>query len=315
MDRIEQLLGSITPDRLGIEIGPWFSPITAKSKGYRSLILDVYDREQLRDLARKDPGIPKEMVENIEDVDLVGQAMELAHLVEERGLTGQIDYVISSHNFEHLADPIRFVQACEKVLRPGGALSMAIPDRRTCFDYFRPWSTTGELLDAFWERRDRPTPGQLFTHYALHAYGHIGGTDLTGWQIDSDPAQIRVVGDLQTAFSQALSQRTTPDIWPDAHCWTFTPASFELIVADLQALGLIKMQVAKILGPNGHEFYAHLVNDPAKAPDLASPEFARRRTELLHRVNDEAGINSMAAMARDRKNSAVPALANTGALP
>ena len=299
MDRIAELLESITPDRLGIEIGPWFSPIAAKSKGYRSLVLDVYDREQLRDLARKDPGIPKEMVENIEDVDFVGQAMDLAHLVEERGLAGQIDYVISSHNFEHLPDPIRFVQGCERVLKPGGTLSMAIPDRRTCFDYFRPCSTTGDLLDAFWERRDHPTPGQLFTHHALHAYSRIDGTDRIGWSITSDPSQIRVVGNLHTAFSHALSQRSTPDICPDAHCWTFTAASFELIITDLQALRLIRMKVRKILGTDGHEFFVHLVNAPPESPEFASLEFARRRTELLHRVNDEAGTNSMASKARN----------------
>ena len=38
------------------------------------------------------------MVQNIEDVDLLGQAMDLAQLIQERGLSAQIDYVISAHS-------------------------------------------------------------------------------------------------------------------------------------------------------------------------------------------------------------------------
>jgi SAM-dependent methyltransferase len=282
MYRVGELLGSVTPDQLGIEIGPWFNSIAPKSKGYRSLALDGYDVERLREIARQDPGIPNEMVQNIEDVDLLGQAMDLAQLARERGLTTQIDYVISSHNCEHLPDPIRFIQACERVLRPGRALSMAIPDRRTCFDYFRPCSTTGDLLDAFWEGRDRPTPGQLFTCYALRAYINIDGVDRSAWSIPSDPSQIRVVGNLETAFARARLQRTAPSAYPDAHCWVFTPASFEWIITELQAVGLVKMKINKIVGLNGYEFYAHLVNEPPELPSSASPEFAHRRSDLLH---------------------------------
>jgi SAM-dependent methyltransferase len=314
MDRVGELLGSVTPDQLGVEIGPWFNPIAPKSKGYHSLALDVYDVERLTEIARQDPGIPDEMVQNIEDVDLLGQAMDLAQLIQERGLSAQIDYVISAHNFEHLPDPIRFIQACEQVLRPGGALSMAIPDRRTCFDYFRPCSTTGDLLDAFWEGRDRPTPGQLFTHHALHAYNSIDGVDRSGWSITSDPSPIRAVGSLETAFSRALLERTAPSAYPDVHCWTFTPASLEWIITDLQAVGLVKMKINKIVGPNGHEFYARLVNEAPELPSIGSPEFARQRTELLHRVNDEAGMNSRVSPARDRKSGAVPGLGNAGAI-
>jgi SAM-dependent methyltransferase len=241
------------------------------------------------------------MIPNIEEVDLIGPVTNLTSLAEERHLVGQVDYIVSSHNFEHIPDPVRFLQACEKILKRGGVLSMAIPDRRTCFDYFRPHSTTGELLDAFWQRRDRPTPGQLFSHHALHAYNYIDGADRTGWSLTCDPSSIRVVGNLEVAMSHArlqLGGRADLDI--DVHCWAFTPASFELIISELQTLGLLDMRLKKVVGPNGHEFYAHFVNEALEVPSVSSLELARKRTELLHRVNDEAGTNSVSSNTRDR---------------
>ena len=74
------------------------------------------------------------------------------------------------------------------------------------------------------------------------------------------------------------------------------------------------MKINKIVGPNGHEFYARLVNEAPELPSIGSPEFARQRTELLHRVNDEAGMNSRVSPARDRKSGAVPGLGNAGAI-
>ena len=306
MDRLAELRQHITKEQLGIEIGPWFNPIAPKRLGYNSLTLDVFNLAELQSRAHADPGIPDEKIRDIEHVDLIGSVTNLAQIVNETGLIGKIHYIVSSHNFEHIPDPIRFLQACERVLKYGGILSMAIPDRRTCFDYFRPHSTTGDLLDAFWQRRDRPTPGQLFTHHALHVYNSIAGVDRIGWSLTSDPSGIRVIGDLEAAFSSALSElEGNKNGYTDAHCWVFTPASFEAIISDLQVLGLLRMRLKRVVGPNGHEFYAHLVNE-APEPEPASPaEAARRRTELLHRVNDEAGANSLASAKHDR-----PALCN-----
>ena len=77
--------------------------------------------------------------------------------------------MISSHNFEHSPNPIRFLQGCGKVLKPGGVLSMALPDKRACFDYFRPHTTLGQWLEAFFAERERPTPAQVFDQDSLHS--------------------------------------------------------------------------------------------------------------------------------------------------
>ena len=162
MDRRAVLLKGITKDMLGIEIGPYHQPLVPKREGYRSLSLDVFDTEALRKNAATDSAITKNEAEQIEEVDLVGSAPRLAELVETKGLVGQCDYIISSHNFEHIPDPIRFLQGCEKALKPQGFLSMAVPDKRCCFDYYRPLSMTGDLLEAYFEKRERPSRAQIF---------------------------------------------------------------------------------------------------------------------------------------------------------
>src|ERR1700730_11534889 len=135
MDRRERITRFITPQQKGIEIGPYFAPLAPKRLGYNCLAIDVFDGATLRRHAADDQQIPDELIANIEEVDLLGSSSAVAELVAAQHQLGTFDYIISSHNFEHLPDPVRFLQGCGKVLRPGGILSMAIPDRRTCFDY------------------------------------------------------------------------------------------------------------------------------------------------------------------------------------
>jgi hypothetical protein len=114
MDRRAVLLKGITKDMLGIEIGPYHRPLVPKREGYRSLSLDVFDTETLRRNAAADSAITKKEAAQIEEVDLVGSAPRLAELAETRGLLGQCDYIISSHNFEHIPDPIRSSKAARR---------------------------------------------------------------------------------------------------------------------------------------------------------------------------------------------------------
>ena len=47
---------------------------------------------------------------------------------------GSVDFVIANHMIEHCEDPIRTVKSFLRVLRPGGMIYMAVPDRRFTFD-------------------------------------------------------------------------------------------------------------------------------------------------------------------------------------
>ena len=110
--RFTPLRRLIRPGTLGIEIGPFLNPLAAKRDGYRTLVVDRYDQAALREKARE-RGAACEAIERIEPVDYVGDASRLLDLVRGQGFTGQVDWIVSCHNFEHLPDPIRFAPAAQ----------------------------------------------------------------------------------------------------------------------------------------------------------------------------------------------------------
>jgi SAM-dependent methyltransferase len=300
IDRRDRLTRLISREQMGIEIGPYFNPAAPKRLGYNCLVLDVFDAPALRDRATADSNIPKDSIGNIEEVDLIGPATSLVTLVAEKHQLGAFDYIVSSHNFEHLPNPIRFLQDCEQILRPGGIISMAIPDRRACFDFFRPYSTLSELLEAYFRCRDRPTPAQLFAQSSLHCRYSRGDQQLVGCSLQDDPAHFTPLETLAEAFAAWKQFEEQPDeVYRDTHCWTFTPASFELLLSDLRFLELTRLEIVEVTGTIGHEFFVTLRKPVSHDPEPVSQgSFYEQRRKLLHRINDEAGDNSTRTFAQ-----------------
>jgi SAM-dependent methyltransferase len=300
IDRRVRLTRLISPAQMGIEIGPYFNPATPKRLGYNCLVLDVFDAPVLRERATADPHIPKDAIGNIEEVDLIGPATSIVTLVVQKHQLGTFDYIISSHNFEHLPNPIRFLQDCEQILRPGGIVSMAIPDRRTCFDFFRPHSILSELLEAYFRCRNRPTPAQLFAQSSLHCRYLRGDQQLVGCSLQDDPVNFTPLETLAEAFAAWTQFEAQPDeVYRDTHCWAFTPASFELLFSDLRFLELTRLEIVEITATIGHEFFVTLMQPVSQDPDsISTGPFYERRRKLLHRINDEAGDNSTRAFAQ-----------------
>ena len=56
------------------------------------------------------------------------------------------DFVIANHVFEHIEDPIAALHTWLRVVRPGGVIFLAVPDKRRTFDCDRP-STSIEHLE------------------------------------------------------------------------------------------------------------------------------------------------------------------------
>jgi SAM-dependent methyltransferase len=59
------------------------------------------------------------------------------------------DFVLSSHNLEHIANPIKALQNWKRVLKPQGFLLLILPDKHRTFDYLRPVTTLDHLLDDY----------------------------------------------------------------------------------------------------------------------------------------------------------------------
>ena len=247
MDRVTQILGAADHSSRIIEIGPSHSPIAPRSAGWDTHIVDHADRAEL---CRKyiDAGVA---LDSIEDVDSVWTGGPL-HKAVPTALHGSFDTLIASHVIEHLPDPVGFLISAAILLKPGGVVSLAVPDKRFCFDYFKPLTTTGDLLEAYAQRRSRHPLRVAWNHlaYSVKSNGRIG------W--GQEP-----VGPFGFCHEFAAASRVPSDyrddgLYQDYHAWHFTPASFSLIIFELGILGLVDWHVAELHGPCGLEFYATL---------------------------------------------------------
>lgn len=87
--------------------------------------------------------------------------------VLERGrpLDAQIakrfDYVILCHVLEHVPDPVGFLNEIGALLRPGGVMLLAVPDKRRTLDWSRPSTTIDDVLTRHYERAQRPPLAQI----------------------------------------------------------------------------------------------------------------------------------------------------------
>jgi SAM-dependent methyltransferase len=290
MTRQQHITKHISKAMRGIEVAPWHSPIVPKREGYNCVTLDVFDTAALRQRAKDDPQVDDALIERIEDVEIVGSAVEIERLVEARGELGTYDYIISSHNFEHLPNPVKFLQGCSRVLKPDGMLSMALPDKRGCFDYFKPHSTTADFIEAFFENRAKPRPAQVFLSQSLHAtYG--GDAAKFVFDQNADPGQVTANKVLEESFAAWQARRESgDDEYVDTHCWAFTPCSFCLLALELRRLELSCFDLLEAMGTNGAEFYVHLRNSP-DTPTAAN--FYEMRHKLLHGIQNETAENTM----------------------
>lgn len=278
---------------LGLEIAPWFNPVASKKAGYNVRTLDVFDFETLMRRAKDDPKIDPGTYENLEPIDYVGSATEILQLVPEQD-HGRFDYVISSHNFEHLPNPIKFLQGCDALLRPGGMIVMAVPDGRACFDYFRPHTVTADWLEAYVEDRRQPSERQLF---AAH-------TDLAFVKDRADDPTMSVTFDTlkkdienQTRLTQMWADwqsRTSDAPYMDAHCTVMTPASLQLLIEDCRALGLVSLDIQSVSSTQGVEFSIRLVKRSERSSSDAAT-YQARRTQLLHDIWQEQAVRHASA--------------------
>jgi hypothetical protein len=187
---------------------------------------------------------------------------------------GTFDAFLASHVIEHTTDVVSFLVSAQTLVGERGRVILAVPDKRKCFDLFRPFSSTGDAIVAHREKRVRHTAK---VHFDFAAYQVLKHGD-PGWSIDDVTAQQFNVPFVDTI--RFLDRADAPD-YVDAHQWVFTPASFELMVLELSALGFVDLRVEDCREAAGTEFYAWLRKGAERfAPD----QLQNRRLALMNRI-------------------------------
>jgi SAM-dependent methyltransferase len=59
------------------------------------------------------------------------------------------DFVLSSHNLEHFANPVKALKEWRRITRPNGTLILVLPDYRRTFDHRRTPTLVGHMLEDY----------------------------------------------------------------------------------------------------------------------------------------------------------------------
>jgi len=206
ISRVEQVFQNINQfTQTGLEIGALDNPIARREVG-TVYYADYCSTDQLRENHRNTPTVK---INNIVQVDFVTNGGPISDVVPE---SIRFDYVLASHVIEHVPDIISWLQDVGKVLKPGGVLSLIVPNKEKTFDIRRSISEQKDFFAAYIQKQTKPSPIQVFDSYRWH---------------DRDGRIVHTLDYTLAKTKEALTE------YVDCHCWVFTPESFAL---EIQAL-------------------------------------------------------------------------------
>ncbi len=266
MKRKAKVLQHLDKNGIGIEIGAGLKPIAPKREGFKVEIIDYLNREQL--IAKyKDEHTN---LEEIEEVDYVWQGESYADLT---GKTKYYDWIIASHVIEHTPDLIDFLNNCDAILKDDGMLFLVVPDKRYCFDHFRPITGISKIIDCHLQKATINTPGTA-VEYLLNVVSKAGHL---GWNKNT-PGDYTFVHSLESAID-GMNLVINENKNFGLHTWCFVPHSFRLIVHDLYNLGFITLQEVDFSPTEGCEFFVTLGRN--------GDGITKTRMELLELIETE----------------------------
>jgi GT2 family glycosyltransferase/SAM-dependent methyltransferase len=139
----------------GIEIGPLHSPLRLPP----GASVRYVDRMPVTLLRRHYPELDELP---LAEIDAGDDGERLATFADE-----SLDFVIANHLLEHTEDPIAAIACWLRVLRPGGVIYMAVPDKRHTFDIERE-ATSVEHMIRDYQEGPEGSRRQHFEEWARH---------------------------------------------------------------------------------------------------------------------------------------------------
>jgi len=252
MDRKEILRAFFKAADFGLEIGPSYNPVAPKNQGYNVETTDYTSAANLRE-KYKDEAVD---ISLIEEVDYVTDGQRISSIIKNK----HYDYILASHVIEHIPDIVGFFKDCEFLLKENGVLILAVPDKRYCFDVFKPLSSTGDILQAYLEQRTRHPLGKYFDDLAYNA----SCNDSIAWSQDTI-GSIKLMHSVTEATKKVESIKESKE-YHDVHGWRFTPDSFRLIINDLFQAGYISLKEKDFHDTLGCEFFITLSRSGTGCP-------------------------------------------------
>jgi 2-polyprenyl-3-methyl-5-hydroxy-6-metoxy-1,4-benzoquinol methylase len=140
-ERRTWIIGSLdVATKRGLEIGALNNPLISKNEGN----VEYVDYGSTGVLRTQHASSATIKASDIVDVDYIWRDLPLVDCIQD---FHPYDHVVAAHVIEHVPDLIGWLLDLHGVLKHGGLLGLAIPDRRHTFDFFRNESTVGEMLE------------------------------------------------------------------------------------------------------------------------------------------------------------------------
>ena len=155
-DPSKRLHGRIAREFLrgsGLEVGALHNPLPVPT----AATVKYVDRMSKPDLLKHYPDLGDK---NLVDVDVIDDGETLRTVAD-----ASQDFLIANHFLEHTQDPIGTLGRFFAVLKPGGVLYMALPDKRFTFDKPRAVTSLRHLWDDHAHGPER-SRRQHFEEYA-----------------------------------------------------------------------------------------------------------------------------------------------------
>lgn len=250
MDRVTALLSHINIDReVGLEIGPLDRPLVERVHKRSIYYCDYAPTAELRIKSSADPNVN---VENIPMIDFVAPSINADSFHGKK-----FDYIIASHVIEHVPDVVGWLTHLLGSLKPGGRIVLAIPDRRYTFDYIREISTVGDMVQAFTEKRPRPSMAVVYDAFSKAVKVETPKC----WEPCGPPVPLERYYDNPMALRLAMDSQEN-GAYHDCHCWVFEYESFLASMAELRGIGILDVEVLHHTAPvyGANEFHVVLGN-------------------------------------------------------
>ncbi len=266
LDRMGAFFASyISKDKLGLEIGPYDRPFFPRSDHPKIKYADVFTAAQLRKRAKSNA---KRDPNKVETVDFVTAETTLTEIAEP----DHFDFVYCSHVLEHVPDFITSLQEIETILKPGGLLLCAYPDRKFTFDIDRAPTDLATLIDRYDRKITRPDPETVYDYFTKFRPVKVGYL----WK-KIPGAKGKNPHDETKARAKAKLAETE---YVDVHCNLFTHGEFVEAMSALNRSGHLALEVVdfeKTSAPLNEFFF--VLQKPGETP-IAPP----RQSSLLRRI-------------------------------
>ncbi len=136
-DKLRNVLSDYYLSGTGIEIGALHKPLYINNEKAEVIYLD---RMKIKKLQKQYPEVTEPMV----NVDIVDDGEKLSKIKK-----GSLDFVIACHFYEHTANPIQTTKNLIRVLKKGGIVFIAIPNKEHTFDIDRELTSFSHIINDY----------------------------------------------------------------------------------------------------------------------------------------------------------------------